>query len=89
MGECVVKPGLFQACLDRLGEFMIPFVKSFFRVDQENHAKVVVSGLCSDLVSKNAESIAYHFSLNAIRFNTLMGNRIGMTYCFSQGIILS
>ena len=62
--ECVVKPSLFELCLDRLKDFMKPFVQSMNRFDQRDHAKTFVSGLCSDLENKNAESIAYHFNLD-------------------------
>lgn len=62
--ECVVKPSFFSSCLDRLNDFMKPFVHSMNRVDQRHHAETFVSGLCSDLESKNAESIAYHFELD-------------------------
>ena len=62
--ECVVKPSFFESCLDRLNDFMKPFVLSMNRFDQRDHAETFVSGLCSDLESKNAESIAYHFDLD-------------------------
>ena len=62
--ECVVKPSFFASGLDRLRDFMKPFVNSMNRFDQRNHAEMFVSGLCSDLESKNAESIAYHFDLD-------------------------
>ena len=54
--ECVVKPSLFEACLDRLDDFMIPFVQNLYRQEQCDHATKFVSGLCSDLECKNAES---------------------------------
>ena len=62
--ECVVKPSLFTSCLERLKDFMKPFVRSMNRFDQRDHAETFVSGLCSDLENKNAESIAYHFDLD-------------------------
>ena len=62
--ECVVWPSFFESCLDRLNDFMKPFVQSMNRFDQRDHAATFVSGLCSDLESKNAESIAYHFELD-------------------------
>ena len=62
--ECVVKMSQFSKCLDRLSGFMTSFVKSFSRQKQRDHAERFVSGLCSDLASKNAESIAYHFELD-------------------------
>ena len=62
--ECVVRPSFFESCLDRLHDFMNPFVQSMNRFDQRDHAETFVSGLCSDLENKNAESIAYHFDLD-------------------------
>jgi SRSO17 transposase len=61
--ECVVEEGLFAESLVRLREFMLPFVASFSRRLQREHAETFVGGLCSDLAHKNAESIAYHFGL--------------------------
>lgn len=62
--ECIVEPSQFASCLDRLNDFMKPFVHSMARRDQRSHATMFVSGLCSDLENKNAESIAYHFDLD-------------------------
>jgi len=59
--ECVVSAGLFEESLERLSKFMVPFVQCFSRSKQRKHAERFVAGLCSDLESKNSESIAYHF----------------------------
>lgn len=61
LSECVVKRSLFAATLERLGDFMKPYVQSMSHRNQRVHAELFVGGLCSDLESKNAESIAYHF----------------------------
>ena len=61
--ECVVEEDLFAESVASLTEFMQPFVASFSRRLQREHAETFVSGLCSDLAHKNAESIAYHFGL--------------------------
>lgn len=61
MDECVVEDEMFAEVLDRLDQFMDSFVASFARYKQRDHARTFVSGLCSDLERKNAESIAYHF----------------------------
>jgi SRSO17 transposase len=71
--ECVVKPSHFEACLDRLDDFMIPFVQSLCRQEQGDHATEFVSGLCSDLECKNAESIAYHFELDRKTMQNFIG----------------
>ena len=59
--ECAIEDGLFSRSLQRMNDFMRPFVSGFARQLQRDHATTVVSGLCSDLKRKNAESIAYHF----------------------------
>ena len=68
--ECVIEEGLFAQSLARLEEFMKPFISELPRLKQRQYATTVVSGLCSDLQSKNAESIAYHFGMDRrpIRF---------------------
>ena len=62
--ECVERPSFLESCLDRLKDFMKPFVQSMNRFDQRDHTETFVTGLCSDLEGKNAESIAYHFDLD-------------------------
>ena len=61
--ECIVEEGMFAGVLGRLREFVKPYLESFVRYKQCDHATTVLSGLCSDLERKNAESIAYHFGL--------------------------
>lgn len=62
--ECVIEEGLFAQSLARLDEFMKPFTAQLPRLKQRHYATTVVSGLCSDLQSKNGESIAYHFGMD-------------------------
>jgi SRSO17 transposase len=71
--ECVVEPGLFSEALQRLKEFMTPFTEQLSRQQQCAHATKVVSGLCSDLERKNAESIAYHFGMNRKQIQHFLG----------------
>ena len=61
--ECIVPAGMFADVRSSLERFIQPFLESFVRYKQCDHATTVVSGLCSDLERKNAESIAYHFGL--------------------------
>lgn len=61
--ECVVKITQFAGCLERLKAFMVPFVQCLSWQKHRDYAEKFVSGLCSDLARKNAESIAYHFEL--------------------------
>lgn len=71
--ECVVEPGLFSESVERLREFMAPFTEQLARQQQCDHATKVVSGLCSDLERKNAESIAYHFGMNRKQIQHFIG----------------
>jgi SRSO17 transposase len=59
--ECEVAPEVFEEVMPRLERFMGPFVETFFRPEPCRHAATYVSGLLSDLESKNVESIAYRF----------------------------
>lgn len=59
--ECKIEPGMFEGVRQRIVEFMKPYLECFARYKQAEHATTIVSGLCSDLQRKNAESIAYHF----------------------------
>jgi len=61
--ECIVKMQPFSKCLERLKQFVVPFVSSLPWQKHRAYAETVVTGLCSDLERKNAESIAYHFGL--------------------------
>ena len=56
-----VRPGLLRGLLPRLERFLQPFVASLCCPEQRTNAHHYVSGLLSDLQSKDAESIAYLF----------------------------
>jgi SRSO17 transposase len=71
--ECVAKDGLFAESLTRLDEFMKPFIAQLPRHKQRDYATTVVSGLCSDLESKNAESMAYHFGMDRKQIQHFIG----------------
>jgi len=62
--ECKVRSDLFSRVAGRLDAFMQPFLSSYRRREQQDHATTVVRGFCSDLSHKNCESIAYHFGLD-------------------------
>ena len=57
--ECEVDASLFAGVIERMVEFMEPFLGSFSRRTQAGHATKFVQGLCSNLEAKNAESMAY------------------------------
>jgi len=54
-----VRPSLLRGLLPRLETFLEPFVESLCCREQRTNARHYVSGLLSDLGSKDAESIAY------------------------------
>jgi SRSO17 transposase len=71
--ECRMAVGLFDTVRERLAVFMAPFVARLGRVEQKTSAELVVTGLVSDLETKNAESIAYFFELDRKRMQQFIG----------------
>lgn len=61
LDDAEVRPGLLRGLLPRLETFLEPFVRSLCCREQRTNARHYVSGLLSDLQSKDAESIAYLF----------------------------
>jgi SRSO17 transposase len=59
LDDAEVRPGLLRGLLPRLETFLEPFVESLCCREQRTNAGHYVSGLLSDLKSKDAESIAY------------------------------
>jgi SRSO17 transposase len=59
LDDAQVRPGLLRGLLGRLETFLEPFVRSLCCCEQRTNARHYVSGLLSDLKSKDAESIAY------------------------------
>src|SRR3954462_2381407 len=59
LDDAEVRPGLLRGLLPRLETFLEPFVRSLCCCEQRTNAHHYVSGLLSDLQSKDAESIAY------------------------------
>lgn len=59
LDDAQVSPGLLRGLLPRLEAFLEPFVRSLCCCEQRTNAHHYVSGLLSDLASKDAESIAY------------------------------
>jgi SRSO17 transposase len=59
LDDAEVRPGLLRGLLPRLETFLEPFVRSLCCCEQRTNARHYVSGLLSDLASKDAESIAY------------------------------
>src|SRR3954451_10461725 len=59
LSDAEVHPGLLRGLLPRLETFLEPFVEPLCCREQRTNARHYVSGLLSDLKSKDAESIAY------------------------------
>ena len=59
LDDAEVPPGLLRGLLPRLETFLEPFAESLCCCEQRTNARHYVSGLLSDLKSKDAESIAY------------------------------
>jgi len=73
MDECEVAPQVFDRVLPRLERFMEPFVATFVRREQIDHAHTFVQGLLSDLENKNVESIAYRFGQERMPLQWFVG----------------
>jgi SRSO17 transposase len=59
--DAEVHPAVFREVFPRLERFVEPFAKSLKREEQEKHLHHYVSGLLSNVETKNAESIAYYY----------------------------
>lgn len=74
LDDAEVRPGLLRGLLERLETFLEPFVRSLCCCEQRTNARHYVSGLLSDLQSKDAESIADLLSGGA---QTRLSRRVG------------
>jgi len=54
-----IKRQVYAGVLERLPEFLQPYVESLGRREQKEHLRTYLEGLLSDLQRKNVESIAY------------------------------
>jgi SRSO17 transposase len=59
LDDAEVPNGLLRGLMPRLESFLRPFVAALQKAEQRTNAQQYVSGLLSDLESKDAESIAY------------------------------
>jgi SRSO17 transposase len=71
--ECRVPAEVFRQVEPRLRRFLEPFVRTFARQEPCAHAATYVSGLLSDLESKNVESIAYRFGQERLPLQRFIG----------------
>jgi SRSO17 transposase len=73
LAACQVVPEIFEQVIPRLYTFMKPFLKIFRGQVADQHAKLYVCGLLSDIERKNVESIAYHFGQSRLPLQGFMG----------------
>jgi SRSO17 transposase len=71
--ECDFASEIFEQVVPRLEDFMEPFVASFVRREQVEHAQTFVEGLLSDLDHKNVESIAYRYDQGRMPLQWFIG----------------
>jgi SRSO17 transposase len=71
--ECQVPAEVFEQVRPRLQRFLEPYVRMFARQEPCGHAATYVSGLLSDLESKNVESIAYRFGQERLALQRFIG----------------
>ena len=71
--ECQVAPEIFEHVIPRLDSFMQPFVKIFQGQVADQHAKIYVCGLLSNVERKNVESIAYRFGRSRLPLQAFIG----------------
>jgi SRSO17 transposase len=57
--DALVKPQVYQGMLNRLVNFLEPYMESLGWRQQKEHLRVYVQGLLSDVKGKNVETIAY------------------------------
>jgi SRSO17 transposase len=73
MQECKVPQKVFDDVFARMELFMDPFVASFVRREQVEHAETFLKGLLSDLDHKNVESIAYRYDQDRMPLQWFIG----------------
>jgi SRSO17 transposase len=58
LDDAILAPESVQSCVDRLDEFLNRYLPIFYRVEQREHAALVIRGLISGLERKTCEPIA-------------------------------
>ena len=71
--ECQVAPAIFEQVIPRLYTFMAPFVTIFHGEAADQHAKIYVCGLLSDVERKNIASIASRFGQSRLPLQGFIG----------------
>ena len=73
LDECQVAPAMFEQVMPRLSTFMKPFVSIFQGQVADQHAKISVCGLLSNVERKNIASIAYRFGQSRLPLQGFIG----------------
>jgi len=68
-----VKPQVYQGMLNRLVNFLEPYLESLGWREQKEHLRVYVQGLLSDVKGKNVETIAYLHDQERNRLQRFIG----------------
>ena len=73
LDECQVAPAIFAQVIPRLYTFLEPFVTIFQGQAAEQHAKMYICGLLSDVERKNIASMAYRFGQSRLPLQGFSG----------------
>lgn len=73
LAECEVDPAAFEGAAERLAEFAKPFLAWLGRREQREYAQTYLTGLVSDVETKNVESIAYLHDHERHRLQAFVG----------------
>jgi len=71
--QAEIQPQVSQGMLNRLRQFLEPFVARLRRAERREHAQVYIAGLLSDLERKNVESIAYRHDQERVNLQRFIG----------------
>lgn len=73
LAECEVDPAVFEGAAERLVDFAKPFLAWLGRREQREYAQTYLTGLVSDVETKNVESIAYLHDHERHRLQAFVG----------------
>ena len=73
LADARIKPQVYRGLLERLAEFLGPYLECLGRREQREHVRKYVQGLLSDAERKNVETIAYLHEQERINLQKFMG----------------
>lgn len=71
--DAQMAPQVSQGMLNRLEAFVEPFAARVGRTERQEHTRVYIAGLLSDLERKNVESIAYRHDQDRVNLQRFVG----------------